>query len=222
MNAARFNEDVLRRMGGAGVVALLHLIVIAFLLQATFRSAPLIAPAHDGTIWFVFPPRTKPQPVRIVPAPVAPARIAHFAIPRNAITLLPAAPSAATGSLHAFLFDCAPENLANLSPDERAQCAGAPGGMKPPDDNEVYAEHATRSHNATHWARGVARKQQPMLLPCANPQSILATFSLATLLCLANAAKQGKFDLDELPGYGDTPENIHVPNNGDPPDRPPG
>lgn len=220
MLAAMRNETMLRRVGGASFVLLLHLIAIGFLLNATVHAIRQASPQREGTIWFVFPPRAKPQPVRIIPAPAPPSRVTRFVIPRNAIATAPAVPNFAMhGDLHALLFDCAPENLANLPPEQRAQCASAAGSAKPPDD-EIYAEHSTRSKNATHWARGVARKHEPLLLPCASPQSIFATFSLATVLCLAKAAKEGHFDLDEQPGYGDTPQNVQVPNGGDPPSEP--
>lgn len=223
MTDTLLSTETLRRTGGAGLVLLLHLMAIAFLLRATMPAVQHVSVAPDGTVWFVLPPRVKPQPVRVVPAPTAPPHSTRFAVPRNAITTAPIVPNITThGDLHALLFDCAPENLANLPPEQRAQCLNAPGSTKPPSDTEVYAEHPTRSHDAAHWARGRARKDAPFLLPCASPDSILATFSLATLLCLAKAAKQGKFDLDELPGYGDKPEAIQTPNGGDPPTHPPG
>jgi hypothetical protein len=217
MTVIPFNADMLRRASGACLVLLLHLIAIAFLLRATLIPTRHVQFSQENAIWFVLPRRTKPQPLRIIAVP----RDRANPLPRDAITVAPSVPGfTAHGDLHALLFDCAPEDLANLPPERRAQCLKAPGSA--PSDTEVYAEHGTRSNNAAHWARGVARKHQPLLLPCANPQSIFATFSLATLMCLAHAAKEGKFDVDELPGYGDTPEDIHVPNNGDPPDRPPG
>jgi hypothetical protein len=211
-----FSTETLRRTGGAGLVLLLHLIMIAFLLRATLHAVQHISTAHEETIWFVPPPRVKPQTVRVVPAPAAPPHSTRFVIPRNTITPAPMVPNITEhGDLHALLFDCAPENLANLPPQQRARCLSAPGSTKPPSDTEVYAEHATRSHEAARWARGVARKHEPLLLPCMPP-------GLGTLLCLAKAAKDGKFDLDELPSYGDKPEDIQTPNGGDPPTHPPG
>jgi hypothetical protein len=210
------STETLRRTGGASLVLLLHLIAIAFLLRATLHAVQHISAAQEETIWFAPLPRAKPQAVRVIPTQTAPPRSIHFTVPHNAITAAPIVPGiAAHGDLHALLFDCAPENLVNLSPEQRAQCLSAPGSARPPSDTEVYAEHATRSNNAARWARGVARKHEPLLLPCMPP-------GLATLFCLAKAAKDGKFDLDELPGYGDRPEIIHTPNGGDPPTHPPG
>ena len=119
------------------------------------------------------------------------------------------------GAMHGFLFDCAPENLNNLSPEQRAQCATASAGQRP-DDFVDYADHTDRSKNAVRWARGLMRKQQPLLLPCMPP------LSLAALICLGKGAADGGFDLDAQPNYGDKPQVLHVPNNGDEPNGPPG
>lgn len=216
MIAAMRDETMLRRAGGAGFVLLLHLIVIAFLLQATLHTGKRIFAPHEGIIWFVLPPRAKPRPVRVIPAPASPPRVTHFVVPRKTIAIAPALSNFAVhGDLHALMFDCAPENLVNLQPEQRAQCMSAAGSAKAPDDTEVYAEHATRSKNSARWARGVMRKHEPLLLPCMPP-------GLGTIFCLLNAAKEGKIDLDEQPGYGDKPEPVGVPGGGDPPTHPPG
>ncbi len=219
MIAALFDERVARRMGGAGLVLLLHLIVIAFLLRATLIAVHVGHPAREGIVWFVFPKPAKTKAVRIIPAPSPQSRAMRFAVPRNAITTAPIVPNiAAHGDLHALLFDCDPENFVNLSPEQRARCGSAPGSAKPPSDSEVYAEHATRSNSAAHWARGVARKHEPLLLPCASPYR--AGIGLSTVICVTHGLING-FDLDNQPGYDDKPEPVGVPNGGDPPAEPP-
>ena len=82
-----------------------------------------------------------------------------------------------------------------------------------PSNSVDFRDHVNRSADAAHWERGRARKNNPLLLPCMNPQA--AGISLGTLLCLGEGAVEG-FDLDNQPGYGDTPTVTHVPNNGDP------
>jgi hypothetical protein len=114
------------------------------------------------------------------------------------------------------LFDCRPENLSTLTPEEQADCASASSGMKK-DDSVDFADHSDRVRDAALWARQKARKNGPLLLPCASTQSIYATLSTATLACLADGAING-MDLDARPMYGDKPKDEgHVPNNGDPP-----
>jgi len=104
----------------------------------------------------------------------------------------------------------------NLTPEQQAACASASSGMKR-DDSVDFADHTNRVRDAALWARQKARKNGPLLLPCASTQSIYATLSTATLACLANGAING-MDLDARPMYGDKPQDEgHVPNNGDPP-----
>lgn len=213
MTLAPPNAQTLRRATGASLVLLLHLVVIAFLLNATVHAIKPVSPSRDGTLWFVFPPRIRPESVRIIPAPAASSPVTRFTIPRTAITTTFAKPNvAAHGDLHALLFDCAPENLASLSPEQRTQCMSAAGSVSLPDDSDITAERPTRSASAAYWARGRARKNAPLLLPCASPDSVFATFSLAGLMCLAKAVKQGKFDLDEQPGYADPAGDTSPPS----------
>jgi hypothetical protein len=113
------------------------------------------------------------------------------------ITIAPMTGQTDLGALHGFLFDCAPENLINLTAEQRAGCVTANAGPKP-DDSVDYADHTNRSKNAVRWARGLMRKQQPLLLPCMPP-------GLATLICLGKGISGGGFDLDMQPSYGDKP-----------------
>ena len=120
--------------------------------------------------------------------------------------------------LHGGLFDCAPETLAGLKPEQRAECGHTASAMahRNPDvipwPNNKYAP----TKNTWRWARNVQRKNAPPLLPCANPTGISP---IATALCLANAAVNG-FDAEHKPEYFDHPEQVGVPNGGDPPMTP--
>jgi hypothetical protein len=203
------------------LVLALHLVFIAILLHATVTPTPAILPARESILWFVLPHRATPAPAR--PREPGIVRRARPAAPPNrdyrAITLPWQNRSAPPGDLHSLLFNCAPENLAGLSPEQRMQCAQSP--LVPKQNDSVdYADHTDRSHNAARWAREKQRKNGPLLLPCASPQSILGLASLGGALCVAHGLAKG-FDTDNLPLYGDRPEDVHVPNNGDPPDRPP-
>src|SRR5262249_18285063 len=113
------------------------------------------------------------------------------------------------------LFDCRIENLSKLSEEQRAACAKSSTGPRP-DDSVDFADHTNRARDATRWSREKARKNQPAPLPCASSQSIFATLSTGTLLCLAHGAING-FDPDSAPIYGERPEETHLPNGGDPP-----
>ncbi len=204
-----------RKFAGAAGVVLLHVGVIAALLNAFHLSGPPIASPREHIVWFRLAP--KPLPAEKTEAPSkqrervlsTPLRYPDY----RKINLPPAIGDTDLGALHGFLFDCAPQNLINLTPEQRAQCLTA--GRKP-DDSVDYADHTSRSKNAVRWARALMRKQQPTLLPCMPP------LSLAALICLGKGAADGGFDLDAQPSYGDKPRDVHVPNNGDPPDGPPG
>ena len=202
-----------RRFAGVAGAILLHIGVIAALLNAFYRPAPSIGSSAEHIVWF----RLAPKPAeKVVIPPKQRARVIStpFHYPDYSKINLPPMPGETDlGALHGFLFDCAPENLNNLTPEQRAQCATASTGHKP-DDSVDYADHTDRSKNAVRWARGLMRKQQPLLLPCMPPLN-----PIITVICLTKGASQG-FDLDMQPRYSDKPEDIHVPNNGDPPGPP--
>jgi hypothetical protein len=205
-----------RKFVGAVGVVLLHVCVIAALLNAFYRPAPPGTASREHIVWFRLAPKPLPAEKAIIP-PRQRVRVLStpFHYPDySKINLPPTAGETDLGALHGFLFDCAPENLNNLTPEERARCATASAGQKP-DDSVDYADHTDRSRNAARWARGLMRKQQPLLLPCMPP-------GIATLVCVAKGISGQGIDLDAQPNYGDKPQDVHVPNNGDPPGPPPG
>jgi hypothetical protein len=205
-----------RKFVGAAGVVLLHVGLIAALLNAFHNPLSPIASSREHIVWFTLAPKLLPaEKTKIAPKQRERIISTPFRYPDySKINLPPTQGETDLGALHGFLFDCAPENLSNLTPEQRAHCATAHTGHKP-DDSVNYADHTDRSKNAVRWARGLMRKQQPLLLPCMPP-------SLATLICLGKGAADGGIDLDAQPGYGDKPQDVHVPNNGDPPDSPPG
>jgi hypothetical protein len=206
-----------RKFAGAAGVILLHAGVIAALLIAFHHPLPPTESSREHIVWF----RLAPKPLPVEKASVPPKQRARvistpFHYPDySKINLPPTKGETDLGALHGFLFDCALENLSNLTAEQRAQCATASAGRKP-DDSVDYADHTDRSKNAVRWARGLMRKQQPTLLPCMPPLN-----PIVTVICLTKGASQG-FDLDSQPSYGDKQEDLHVPNNGDPPGPPPG
>jgi hypothetical protein len=212
-----------RRLVGAGVVAALHVAIIAALLALSHERivVPRAAPSGE-LIWFLPPP-----PKKIV-APVkpdaAPQPRATLSAPRNplpdyrGITIPDAPPAAAAapslGGLHGTLFGCA--DLDKLSPEERVRCGSA---LAVPDNAVDFHDGVNRSRSAALWERGRLRKNAPLLLPCMNPNGFSP---LATALCLAKSAATGELKPDEQPSYADPHTVLHLPNNGDPPDKPTG
>lgn len=198
-----------RRAASASAVAALHVLLAAALLLAT-RSAPVIVhEAHEITFALI-PSALKPA---VKPQANARRKTNPTRVPEGGATVaLPIHPPDAS-ALHGLLFDCELGSRDLLSAEERARCDTVTGGMTPNDASE-YARPIDRTRDAPRWARAVARKKAPALLPCANPQGIDFVY---TALCLGKSALQGGFGaLDAQPGYAGKPEAFHLPNNGDP------
>jgi hypothetical protein len=202
-----------RRVASALFVVLLHAFLILVLLHATVRKATHASSAQELIMQFLSaPPKQEsapPPPVMIVPSAPRP----------NALPAPPPAEAPGGSSLqglHQFLFYCAPENLGNLMPEERTQCEGQ--ALAPsPDETNSLRSFPSQSRGAAHWARGLARKQNPLLLPCMHAQGL--PLSPDVIYCLGKAAVKGSFgDLDEAPGYGDPPPSdmMDLPHAGDP------
>lgn len=205
----------LRRVGVAAVVLLLHAVMLVLLVRATY-VAPPASYIPERVYWLSLRERATPVVPAIAPSP-GPDTTTR---PPTARLVLPAAPAPANGApsadalrgLNLDLFGCAPEDLANLTSEQRARCAPS---LRKHDGNSVdYADHTDRAHDARRWARGVVRKKSPLLLPCASPVGISP---LGTAFCLANGILNG-FDVQGLPGYADVQAPDHLPNNGDPVD----
>lgn len=207
-----------RELASAAGVALLHVIVIAVLMKATYVIIPNHPAAREIEIWFIFPPKQQP-PARqrgkeeershrqITPEATTIPDYSH-------IDLAPLYDGTKLQGLNQSLFGCEPDQIALLSPEDRAKCPSVAAASRGRDKDAVdYHDHTDRSKDREHWARGRDRKNMPLLLPCASPYGV--GVSLGTLLCLAKGATEG-FDPDNQPGYMDKPVIIHVPNNGDP------
>lgn len=206
-------------LSGAVVVALLHVLVIAALVKATYVTIPHHPAAREIEIWFIFPPmptpKTEPEPQnekaksskQITPETTVIPDYSHIALP-------PSWGEKNANALNQSLFGCEPDRIALLSPEDRAKCPAVAAASRNRDKDAVdYHDHTDRSKDREHWARGRDRKNLPLLLPCASPNGI--GVSIGTLLCLAKGATEG-FDPDNQPGYMDKPVIIRVPNNGDP------
>jgi hypothetical protein len=208
-------EFDLRKFAGAAVAIALNVAIVAALLQTTIGRTPPEQPPNESIIWLSLPPKPRPHVTPAAPRrPQRPAIELLRIIPGTRAITLP--PAADLKGLHDFLFVCTAQNLADLPPEQRAQCKGVLG-PRPDDDTVDFADHTSRSRDAARWARERDRKNGPLLLPCASPNA--AGIGIGTLLCLGNGLVNG-FDLDAQPGYADKPVEIHVPNNGDPPDAP--
>lgn len=202
----------IRRLSSALLVVFIHVVIIAVLLHAVTRRGERITPAREIVLRFLRPP--PPAIVKPVAPPPPIRSIVPLAPSPHAITPPPAANPGSLQGLHMLLFNCAPENLGNLSPEERQQCEMA--SIPPaPAQTDIPRNLPSRAKDAPQWERALARKNNPTLLPCMPP------LSLAAVLCMGNGLANGFGKLDNQPHYGDAPGvAARVPNNGDPSDLP--
>lgn len=204
-------EDAIRK---AAALAAAIAVQAALLAMLTTRTPHRVAPKEKIVYLPIAPMRRHREPK---PAPVAPVEMPR---PRPHIpTVMPKAVAPETAApdttalqgLHALLFDCGPDQI--LTDEERKRCESVTGAPKP-DVAAGVRIGPERSKDAARWARELARKQAPLLLPCASPYA--AGVSIYTLYCLGKGAIEG-FDLDALPGYGDVKHTRHGPRPGDTP-----
>jgi hypothetical protein len=118
---------------------------------------------------------------------------------------LPPTPAPDVRGFGQALLGCAPENLANLDEVQRSRC-GKFGALPSHDPGAVdYADHGVPG--AKRWARELARKNAPLLLPCGNPRAADPVYTGACIL--ANIANGFTFkqQYENQPGYSDKSGN---------------
>lgn len=206
------NTIDLRRAGAAFFVVLLHVLLILAFLRATVHKIKNPPAAREFVITIIAPhapakPQSAPPPpAMIVPSAPRPNQIGPFAVP--------APNGAALRGLHQSLFNCAPEVLGDLTPQQRARCASQAMASNP-DDTLALSDLPSQARDPEHWERALVRKQNPLLAPCVRPEG--PPPRLLLVLCLSEGALNGFGDPDETRGYGDAPlMKPHIPNNGDP------
>ena len=207
----------LRRVASALFVVLFHALMLLIVLRVTLhQQAESLPPGREVVLRFIRPhapaiekPEVPPPPFRLIAPPLTPVT----PLPGGVAT--PAAPNGmgSLRDLYFYLYECTPENFANLSEGEKTKCARA--SLSPvPNDSRSVLNQPSRAKDAPHWERALARKKNPALLPCASPQGLNL---LGAALCLGKAAAHGSFgDLDEAPGYGDAPSVVREPATGVP------
>jgi hypothetical protein len=172
------------RLPAAIVVALVHVAFIGFILSSQPGTIALPPVPHE--IYYLFPPA---PPLERLPHRIEPPAVAHRARPlfryepSTGITL----PAPVESALEQSLFGCAPEDLARLTPAQRAHCGEAysarafdgplPGTLQPLD--------------AARWQSDIDSRNSPPSMACTGAASTPArapnSTSTATLvdpLCL--------------------------------------
>jgi hypothetical protein len=206
----------LRRVGTALFVIVLHGLLILILLRETLHKTEKPAVTREIVLQLMRPPPPAAAPKPETPPPTTPilAPISPVIPAPGTSAPAPATNGASLRGLYFFLYECTPENFANLTEEERARCASA--SLSPnPDETNTLRNLPSRAKDAPAWNRALARKKNPSLLPCVSPQGFNP---FGTAMCLGKAAAKGSFgNLDEAPGYGDTPSVVRDPSTGVPP-----
>jgi len=147
-------------------------VALALLVQALFLWALLFATVRHSeriigreTILTLHPtPRAEPDTIDArggIGVRPAPGRVAP-------VPFSPVPQSVPQGDLRAFgqaLRDCAPENYANLPPDERQHCPKPGEGLALNPPPTLPGEERSHVKGNARWANALAHKQSPILLP---------------------------------------------------------
>lgn len=187
-----------RPLGDRLTGALLALLLQAGLLALLIVARPAVTPPERERIFYL-PPLPPARQAPPAPAPPAPTLIQPEvpAIPAPPVIGAPAAPGNAPSALPPLsnlkgfgqaLNGCAPEDWANLTPEQRALCNRPGQGMAILQAPPLMG---TRSHvkDEAHWAEELARKQSAALMPCGG---------FLNVACLISKALDGT-----LSDYGD-------------------
>jgi hypothetical protein len=159
--------DNRRRLVALGGVLLIHLLIIALLLSGTPRITG--ERARPRETFLVFAPAPKDRE-KIIPAPSMVTRSVHTPIFRNQTIPPNAIIAPPINGLGLSLLQCAPENLANLSPEDRAQCGSAGVAPAPGDAHPgTVKEHAV---DAATWSASIVRRNSALRVPCTYIRSI--------------------------------------------------
>ena len=156
------------RLAGAALVGAVHFLFVAFLLASL--PAGIFALPSAREMFFVL--RPAPKPVRL-PRQIVRAGTGHKPLPlfryapSTAITIVPDAKN----GLSLSLFGCVPENLANLTPEQRAHCSEALNSAS------LAAEFPGAPHELSldpgRWKQAIQGRNVPVRVPCTYIEQVM-------------------------------------------------
>lgn len=172
------------------LVALLHaallFAVLHFLVVAPRRG--LSAPEH--LLEMIIDTARKPAPIIIPAGPARPTPAQPTQGGETSGTVPsyapPVAPPDITG-LGQAIFGCAPENIPNLTPDQRAHCANAMGGFTRPDEHALVEPKSHVQDPARREAEMRARNGQARV-PCTSLTEVQTSPGGATIVPMLDPA----------------------------------
>jgi hypothetical protein len=159
--------------------------------------------------WLSFPPLGMPAPSTIdARGPYRKHNVPFHTPPVQSVAAPPlaASPTAPSSDLAGFgqaLFGCAPENFTSLDEAQRSRCQTI-GALPTSDPNTPsYADRADNVPGSIQWARELARKKAPLLLPCGNAKAFDIVYTGGCII--ANIANGFTFkkQYENQPTYSD-------------------
>jgi hypothetical protein len=167
------------------LVVLLHALLLFAVLHFMVTAQKSARPAPERLLEMIISTASKPVPMRAPAAPVT--HMPSLAQPGGEYSgVMPsyAPPVAApdvTG-LGQALFGCAPENIPNLTPDQRAHCTN---GFTRPDDNALIEPKSHVQDPARREAE-MRTKNTPGRVPCTSLTEVQTSLSGNTLVPLVD------------------------------------
>lgn len=163
--------DNKRRLFAVGGVLLIHLLIVALILSGIPKIIGKRADLRE--VFFVFSPVPRPheKPPLAPPTPRRPVHVPIFHVPAISPKPIPA-PNPKLKGLGLSLLPCAPENLVNLSPEERDQCFSAQAGASPSRSDVIPGTVRERAVDAGTWSASIARRNSPPRLRCSYIRAI--------------------------------------------------
>lgn len=158
-----------QRAVSALAVLLLHALLLFALLHFLVRPQDASLPVAERILEFVISP-----PKVVAPTPVPPAAPRRQRIPVQALpggeqsgampSLAPPVPTPDIRGLGQALLGCAPENLSNLTPEQRAHCHS---GFSRPDETAVI-EPPSHVKDPARRAAEMAARNAKVRVPCTS------------------------------------------------------
>jgi hypothetical protein len=167
------------------LVVLLHALLLFAVLHFMVTAQRSARPAPERLLEMIISTARKPVPMR---APAAPVRhMPSLAQPGGEYSgVMPSyAPPVAAPDITGLgqaLFGCAPENIPNLTPDQRAHCTN---GFTRPDDNALIEPKSHVQDPARREAE-MRTKNTPGRVPCTSLTEVQTSLSGNTLVPLVD------------------------------------
>jgi hypothetical protein len=178
-NAQAKKHDTVARIIGAILAIALQGAFLLILVKSTQTNVPrraaaeitlLLSPVHERPVAVSLPamPGLPSLDIPYFPRLYAPEAPRMFAAPARM------APEAAPGfqGLGVSLFDCRPENYANLPADERAHCTPLGSPMAALGNSDLLGQRSHVEDNM-RWANALAHEKSPPMLPCMGGLDVL-------------------------------------------------